>query len=182
MLISPMLFIVRGQRLLVSHRGGASRALRAPSPGAASLRYTRPPTKPLNSHRGKRLAVAAAFLVACLCLDLIVIQVREVQLLRHDASVGTNLLDLVDRHYVLDAGGFGDLRKGHDRYAAGSRKRHNTDRVTALTPVAPSRRKPNEIKMSRSISSSFRMVGSAGNMGEQSLPMHSDVHRINCSE
>ena len=62
MLISPMLFIVRGQRLLVSHRAGASRALRAPSPGAASLRYARPPTKPLDLRHGKRLAVAAAFL------------------------------------------------------------------------------------------------------------------------
>lgn len=90
--------------------------------------------------------------VACHCLDLVVIQLREVQLLRHDTSVGTNLLDLVARHYVLDAGGFGVLRTGHDGFAAGSRKRHNTDRATALPPVAPSRRKPNEIKMSRSIS------------------------------
>lgn len=51
MLISPMLFIVRGPCLLVSHRGGASGALRPPLPDAASLRYASPPTKPLNSFR-----------------------------------------------------------------------------------------------------------------------------------
>lgn len=40
MLISPMLFIVGGPRLLVSHRGGASGALRPPLPrrGVAALR------------------------------------------------------------------------------------------------------------------------------------------------
>lgn len=111
-----------------------------PSPGAASLRYARPP-----AHKATRFAPwkasgrSSRVLVGCLCRDLVVIQLRQVQLLRHDASVGTNLLDLMDRHYVLDAGGFGVPRTDHDGYAAGSRKRHNTERATALPLVAPPR-------------------------------------------
>lgn len=85
MLISPMLFIVRGPRLLVSHRGGASGAYALPSPDAASLRYARTPTKP---HPGNpHSAVTAAFLAACLRLDLIEIQVRTIHLRADDGAI-----------------------------------------------------------------------------------------------